>query len=375
MKIFYFSLLDWYVTKQRPQHIAEGLSKYYDVTYFNILPFSNKEMRPHKLGDDIGLKSFNSNEGLIVKRIRLLPRGSFFIVKFINEFFLSFYFKYIMKIDNNDVLWFTHPSQVKYIPKSFNGITVYDCMDKYDQFTSDESIIKKNNYDEINLVKVADVVFSSSKSLAKHLKGIGAKQVTVINNAATFDRFNIDKAEVMAPSDINVNRKIVGYFGGVGSWFDVNLLINLASRLPDVDFLIIGPVSCVSIKEKCQSHTNIYFLGPKNFEELPSYLANFDVCILPFITNELIKYVDPVKVYEYLSSGKPVVVPKYDEIMKFADYLYVSENDDDFYEKVKLSLDEEGERLPKKRKEFSFNNTWVNRVEDIRLVIEKAVRV
>ena len=370
MKIFYFSLLDWYVTKQRPQHLAEELSKYYEVLYFNILPFNKKEMKPHKEGDDVNKKKISQNKNMKIRRIRLIPKNSLLLIKAINTILLKFHIKYFLKINSYEVLWLTHPSHVKYIPRDYSGKIIYDCMDKYDQFSRNTKILSNHYKNESKIIKKADLIFTSSKLLLEDLACKGAKNISLINNATLYNSFNIDSELLTCPSDIDPSVKTVGYFGGIGAWFDSDLLVKIATELKHVNFIIIGPISEKIVKDKCNKLSNIYFLGPKNFDELPSYLNYFDVCILPFVVNELIKYVDPVKVYEYLSAGKPVVTPYYDELLKFSDYIYISKGHDEFLNNIKLSL-EENEINKLKRLKFAARNTWKQRTLIIKESIEK----
>ena len=134
--------------------------------------------------------------------------------------------------------------------------------------------------------------------------------------------------------------------------------MSLATRLPNVNFVIIGPISEKSVVEKTRSFSNIHLLGTRIFSDIPSYLSQFDVCLLPFQVNELIRYVDPVKVYEYLSAGKPAVVPKYDEILKFSKYVYISDSAESFYQNVLKALSENNEALKDQRIKFASENTW-----------------
>lgn len=371
MKIFYFSHLDWYVTKQRPQHLAEELSRYYEIQYFNILPFSNKEMKPHGNGDVTNRKKIMHNKNMRIRRTRLLPKNSIGLIKIVNRVWLKFYIKYILEVNKFEILWLTHPSQIRYISKDYPGKIIYDCMDKFDQFSNDKRLKSKFYKDEASIISKSDLLFASSKGLYDDLLSKNAVNVSLINNAALYDRFSIRKESIICPPEINKTVKNIGYFGGIGAWFDVDLLVTLALRLKHFNFIIIGPVSEVNVRNKCADIPNIYLLGPKVFNELPNYLAYFDVCILPFMTNELIRYVDPVKIYEYLSAGKPVVTPLYDEIVKFSDYIYISEDKEAFYKNIMLAIEESDEEIRIKRMNFASENTWLQRAADVRDEIKR----
>jgi teichuronic acid biosynthesis glycosyltransferase TuaH len=358
VKILYISLLDWFITKQRPQHLAEQLSKFHEVHYFNVLPFNNSEMNRHNDNDVITKTHIKLNERLTITRKRVLPKNSLRFIRIVNDFLLKKYLKLVLKVHDFDVIWLSHPSQFRLIPKEYLGKIIYDCMDKYDEFSKDKTQLKQFYKIESELIARSDLMLASSKGLLEDLQTKGASNAHLINNAALFDLFNVDRAVTACPPEIDQNTKNIGYFGGIGAWFDTDLLVSLATRLPNVNFVIIGPISEKSVVEKTRSFSNIHLLGTRIFSDIPSYLSQFDVCLLPFQVNELIRYVDPVKVYEYLSAGKPAVVPKYDEILKFSKYVYISDSAESFYQNVLKALSENNEALKDQRIKFASENTW-----------------
>ena len=103
---------------------------------------------------------------------------------------------------------------------------------------------------------------------------------------------------------------------------------------------------------------------------MPGFLYHFDVCTIPFKVNELTEATNPVKVYEYLSAGKPVVVTKLPELEEFSPFIYIAENHDDFIDKLEIALNEKDDDLKKKRVYFAKENSWGQRFSKI----EKAVK-
>lgn len=375
MKILYISLLDWFVTKQRPQHLAEQLSDFYEIHYFNILPFNNSEMNQHNDKDVITKTHIKYSERLVITRRRIFPKNSLKLIRIVNDFFLKKYLKLVLKANDFEIIWLTHPTQFRLIPNEYQGKIVYDCMDKYDEFSKNKSLLKEYYKIESELIARSNLIIASSKRLLEDLKAKGAANANLINNAALFDLFNVDRAKIACPPEIDQNKKNIGYFGGIGAWFDTDLLVYMATRLPNVNFVIIGPISEKSVMERTRSFSNIHLLGTRIFSDIPSYLAQFDVCLLPFQVNELIRYVDPVKIYEYLSAGKPVVVPKYDEILKFSNYVYISDSAESFYKNVLKALSENNETLKGERIMFASQNTWPIRAAEVnellKLLIDK----
>lgn len=148
-------------------------------------------------------------------------------------------------------------------------------------------------------------------------------------------------------------------------------MLFIANKYKNCEFILIGPISSKDILAKTSKTNNIKFLGPKVYKELAVYLYYFDVCIMPFIINDLIKDVNPVKLYEYLSMGKPVVAPTYEEIKEFADYIYLAHDYDDFSEKLGKALNEKkNDDLIKIRINFAKQHTWEKRVLEINKLID-----
>ncbi|MBT2290572.1 glycosyltransferase [Paenibacillus albidus] len=372
MRILYISLLDWYFTKQRPQHIAELLSEKNEVKYICRSSWRTKHIKKHDENEHI-YNDFNISESLHIERMRYLPFNKYSTISFINEFFYKLAIEKTIIKYQPDILWLTHPEHYDLIPQNFKGKIIYDCMDNYSQFTRDDKKRAEINALEKKLVNKSNLVLTSSNGLEKKISGITTTtQVVTIKNAADFTYFNTYYSSTelkKRPVELKEGRRIVGYFGGISSWFDIDLLVFIAENHKECDFVIIGPLSNENVVAKASKIENILFLGPKIYNELAAYLYYFDVCIMPFLVNDLIKDVNPIKLYEYLSMGKPVIVPQYDEILEFVEYVYFARNQEDFSRKLGEALAENSTELIKKRIEFAKTNTWNYRVDEINKLI------
>ena len=161
--------------------------------------------------------------------------------------------------------------------------------------------------------------------------------------------------------------------GYISRWLNFNAIVQLATKHPDWRFVFIGP-SDIDLS-KFRSYKNLFFLGSKPYEILPEYVARFDVATIPFIINDLTNDVNPVKIYEYFSLGKPVVASKIPELIPYESNCYLGENTTDLVSQVekavndflaKRSLDE----TVQKRKIIALNNTWHVRAEAIIKILE-----
>ncbi|MFQ6060672.1 MAG: glycosyltransferase, partial [Thermoplasmata archaeon] len=115
---------------------------------------------------------------------------------------------------------------------------------------------------------------------------------------------------------------------------------------------------------------NIHFLGKRPYEQLPSYLRGIDVCIIPFEVNEITLSVDPIKIYEYLAAGKPVVSTFLPELQKFGDRVRIAKNREDFENQIREALREDG-ALVSKRIDLARSNTWEERARRISQIIDE----
>jgi glycosyltransferase involved in cell wall biosynthesis len=373
-KILYISLLDWYFTKQRPQHIAELLSKKYDITYLCTTSWISKFNRKHD-DDDIVSSNIRINENLNIRRVKYLPLERLYIISRINEIISVALVRFFCITFKPDIIWVTHPQQSKLIPRDYKGKLVYDCMDNYTEFLIDVSKKEKIMKLEKTLCIQADIILTSSNGLYEKISAYThSAKIEIVKNATNFDVFYqyfISTSIKSKPKEISDSKKTIGYFGGISSWFDVDLILVLANDFRDCDIVIIGPVNNRTLLSRVKNVDNVKLLGPKVYSDLPRYLYYFDVCIMPFIVNDLIKDVNPVKVYEYLSMGKPVVAPNYDEIREFEELIYLADGHKDFSKKVQQALNEDNTYKKSNRIEFARSNTWKNRVDQIYNKLEK----
>lgn len=197
-----------------------------------------------------------------------------------------------------DVLLFCSPL-VGYLPRRpTHAAVVYDCMDEWSGFKDASADVA--NW-ESSLAKSATVVAAVTPSLVTKMAAIvGEGNVLLLPNACEFERFS-----EAARDDLQFETQpVIGYVGSVESWFDWSLVAQVAMALPDVAIQIVGPAHDVP----CTLPTNIRVVGRIPYEDVPAVMSSFDVGIIPFAQNEKLNAgISPIKLYEYLAAGKPVV--------------------------------------------------------------------
>jgi len=168
------------------------------------------------------------------------------------------------------------------------------------------------------------------------------------------------------------NRKpIIGYYGALASWFDYDLIKYIAENKKDANIVLIGAKYDTSFdKENLHQYKNIYYLGPIHYNDLPYYASKFNVYILPFKINDITKSTNPIKVFEYMALGKPIVSTDLNECRKYKPIL-IGKTYAQFLEKIESSLEGLGKEYKQNEKEVALNNTWNAKTKDIVSGLEK----
>jgi len=275
------------------------------------------------------------------------------------------------------ILWIYHPNGVSFLGRMNERMVVYDCVDEYSAFPAYSSPQRKNEIisNERKLLERADIVFTTSMPLQEAKKKFNPNTYFVHNVAdvSHFSRAYYD--ELPLPEDLKGIRKpAVGFIGALDSYkVDFELVSRAASSHPEWSIVLIGPVAegdrFTSIKD-IEAKENVHFLGLKLYRELPSYLKFFDVCIIPYRINDYTLYSFPLKVYEFLAAGKPVVATDLPSLAltELRDVLRIASGPEEFIKQIAEALLENSSQA-EKRVEVAQKNTWDHRIDRLLSII------
>ncbi len=356
--IIFAGLIPWDFRQQRPQHLVRKLASLgYRILYLN--PVCNN-YRPEEVEKNIFVYS-PLGYGTVIYNLK---RG--------NEISLGRNIAGVireLKFENSIVI-LNAPYWTPLLKYWEYSVLVYDCIDKYSEFedlTRYEDWLSAN---EKKLLSLADLVLTSSQGLY-HSKKKENKNTYLLPNGVDTRHFNYLYQPTQRPTDLPDYQLIIGYFGAVASWFDTDLIFELAKRIPEVGVVLIGEVS--TDISSLTNLDNVFFLGEKPYQDLPDYLYYFDLTIIPFKKTELTSMTDPVKVYEYLAAGKPVLSTSLPELEKFRAFITMTKDKEEFIEKAKSIINKEKDET-KAEERFSTvaKETWQNRAYRLKKLLHLA---
>jgi GT2 family glycosyltransferase/glycosyltransferase involved in cell wall biosynthesis len=241
----------------------------------------------------------------------------------------------------------------------FGDMVLCDCMDDWRHWTN-PPIGPFALAEEEKLVRECDLLLVTSRELEARYLGEGLSPL-LVKNAADFARFASGSDRGLLA---DLPRPVIGYYGAIADWFDVSLVYEAARLRPGCSFVLIGHAYRSDIG-RLKSLPNVRLLGEMDYRDLPSYLREFDVCMIPFVLDGLTRAVDPVKVYEYLSQGKPVVATRLPELAGLGRSVYIAGGADEFVAQTDAALAESDPALRQERVRFAAANTWTDRVHTI----------
>lgn len=252
---------------------------------------------------------------------------------------------------------FKHSTKTKFV--------VYDCVDDWSAFGTQHRYVRSR---EMRLLAISDVVFTTSSRLYEAKRRLNP-HTYLVQNGVDFEHFNVTARNLGVPTSLErVAQPIIGFTGAVDNWIDLDLIKTIANRRPEWSFVFVGPISD---RISMPRLPNMHFLGKVPYDVLPQHIAAFKVCLLPFRHTELTESVDPIKMYEYLAVGKPIVSTDLPEVRRFAHLIDIADGTTAFERAIALALEEDSPDLVRDRQAVAAANSWNRRFETMMRIIQE----
>ena len=357
------SHLRWDFVYQRPQHLMSRFARERRVFFFE---------EPIVGEGPVRLDIKRSKEGVYVVVPRV-PEGA--LTEVTSEAVLHGLLDRLFAEQNikSPVLWYYTPMALGFTRHVKASAVVYDCMDELSMFKNAPRQLRER---EAELFRRADLVFTGGQSLYEAKRG---QHQSVHAFPSSIEREHFARARDIK-TDPEDQRAIphprVGFFGVIDERLDVELLEGAAALRPDWQFVLIGPVVKIDPADLPRL-PNIHYLGMKNYQELPEYIAGWDVAALLFARNDSTRFISPTKTPEYLAAGRPVVSTSIRDVVRPYGELglvRIADTPAEFVAATERCMEEESgsaewlARVDEFLSKVSWDRTWARMTELIELV-------
>ncbi len=340
------SHLRWNFVFQRPQHLLTRAAKTHTVLYVEE-PVYEKISRP-------AMRTAEPAPGLRVLT-PVLPEGTSAPQAIHMQRALL---NSTLAAINYDrlVLWYYTPMALPFSDHLEYDVCVYDCMDELSAFkNAPRELVQMERL----LMQRADVVFTGGQSIYEAKRRLH-KSIYPFPSSIDVAHFHKARKPASDPADqAEIPHPRVGFAGVIDERLDVALLAATAARMPDVQFVMIGPVVKIDPAD-LQRLPNIHRLGGKTYSELPAYMSNWDMGWMPFALNDATRYISPTKTPEFLAAGLPVVSTAIVDVVRSygAQGLVQIADAEDMEEKIREGLGNPKDLLRKSVDAYLANMSW-----------------
>ncbi len=354
------STQNWYSPFLSKHYLAIELTKENHVYFVNPPRFIHKLNKPYKKFHD------ETNENLSVLTPQWLPKShSFPLAKIVSLLIFKYTYRKIIKSIN---LIITFNPIYHVLSECFPGIPIiYYCVDYYPLPGIEKNILEK-----------ANIIIVSSRALLEKHSGVYPNTFYLPHGID----FPDNKPMVRETSSTNLKSPIIGFIGNICKRLDYRLIYKMITTYPDYSFVFAGPYAESLLGEgldnsqltMLKSFNNVSLTGEIPKDLIDSYIAEFDICIIPYDTDlENIKYCNPIKTLQYLRCGKPIVSTSFPEINIIKDLAYVAKSADEFIELINYALKNETESKRYARINFAKKQSWASRLSRLEVLVNEHI--
>lgn len=350
-RILYVMHVSWDWIWQRPHEFAYQLRKAFDLLV--LYPVGRKRSSTvHNTRQGLALRSF----------LQLYKRREYGFIAAVNRARLRWLFSRVIRRYRPHVVWVTHPELIEYMPSILGALLIYDCMDDALAFRQPAAFTERMRRDEATLVDRADLVLTSSVSLGETLHsryGASVRTRLVRNGCGGGQAATTSSTSRGADGFWHL-----GYVGTLAN-IDVEAVMTLVRSVPDVCIDLVGPAIGWAGPT---DHARLRLRGVLRHGQLEEFAVTCCCLIAPFPSTQLVLGVDPVKLYEYVDWGRPIVALRYPEVERFGEFVEFYETPQELVKVVSRMCTEGFVRkyTDEQRAAFLSENTWDVRGRRIR---------
>ncbi|MBT1702843.1 glycosyltransferase [Chryseosolibacter indicus] len=333
---------------------------------YKILFIEEPDDKIVKKGSNFSIKEVNDNLSV------LTPHFKWDDWKVMCPQYVSLLKEHVHSLTDS-IFWFYSPLYVHILNSVTPSMVIYDCMDELSAFRHASPNLPRY---ERQLMGTADLVFTGGKSLYESKKELHP-EVHCFPSSVDREHFLLAlQEETEIPNDLlELKKPIAGFYGVIDERLDFQLLKEVADKLPDVNFVMIGPFAKIGEDDAAKA-PNIFYLGKKEYPLLPKYLKGIDVAIMPFAINEATRFISPTKTLEFMAALKPIVsTPIHDVVRDYKHAVSVASDADAFAKSIDKFLKETANDRNKREKdqqEIIQKTSWDNTVIQMLALIAKA---
>jgi glycosyltransferase involved in cell wall biosynthesis len=271
------------------------------------------------------------------------------------------------------IVWYSRPAMIDYLDLLKAKLTVYHVVDEYGGYGHPSKTAETEpSAQETEMLRKVDHVIVVTPTLHER-KSPYNPNTHIVPNAVDFSAYSDER--VQCPEDMaDVRHPFIGYSGLVAARLDLDMLGEAAAARPGWSFVFVGSVNeeyCSEAMQKLREMPNVHFLGQKNVHDVPRYVRQFDVSIIPYVVNLRAQHASPLKLYEYAAAAKPIVSSDFPAARAFPGHVRIATSTDEFIVACEASLDAESVAAELEDNfRIAEQNTWEHRVRQISAILK-----